>query len=118
MKQGEMRTCIEECTRCHAICVETTQHCLQKDGQHAEARHIRTMQDCAQICATSADFMLRGSELHVNTCAACAEICEACAKSCEQMADDEMMKRCAEACRRCAEECRKMSSGRATGKVA
>ena len=28
--------------------------------------------DCAEICQTSANFMLRGSPLHTNTCAACA----------------------------------------------
>jgi hypothetical protein len=95
--------------RCHGTCVETVDHCLQKGGRHAEAHHIRVLLDCAQICATSADFMLRGSEMHGSTCGVCAEACERCAADCERLADDDMMRRCAETCRRCAESCRGMS---------
>ena len=68
--------------------------------------------DCAQICATSADFMLRMSDHHPQVCGVCADICDACARECESMADGaEFMRRCADACRRCAESCRRMSSG-------
>lgn len=67
------------------------------------------MMDCAQICATSADFMLRGSDLHGRTCGVCAEACTRCAEGCERMGDDDMMRRRAEACRRCAESCGQMS---------
>lgn len=108
----EMDHCIEACTRCHSICVETLQHCLQNGGKHASADHIQLLLDCAEICQTSANFMLRGSDLHVETCAVCADICERCAKSCETMADDAAMRRCAETCRACVESCR-----RAAGKT-
>ena len=107
----EMRECIDNCTTCHAICVETANHCLEMGGKHAEASHIRTLLDCAQICATSADFMLRGSELHARTCGVCAEACERCAADCERLADgDELMLRCAQMCRRCAGSCRQMAA--------
>jgi hypothetical protein len=79
-------------------------------GEHADPDHIRTMLDCAQICAASADFMLRGSKYHARTCAVCMEICAACAASCEEIdASDEAMQQCVEACRRCAASCRRMS---------
>ncbi|MFP2926287.1 four-helix bundle copper-binding protein [Pyxidicoccus sp. 3LG] len=106
-----MRQCIQNCLECHRVCVETLAYCLQKGGRHAEAKHVRLMMDCAEICQTSANFMLRGSELHTRTCFACAEVCERCAESCAAMGDDAMMKACAELCRRCAESCRKMSAG-------
>lgn len=107
----EMRDCISNCTECHNICVETANHCLEMGGKHAEASHIRGLLDCAQACATSADFMLRGSALHPNVCGVCAEACERCAESCERLADgDELMLRCAEICRRCAESCRQMAA--------
>lgn len=109
MHTREMQECIDNCMRCHAVCLETITHCLQKGGKHAEAAHVRLLQDCAQICATSADFMLRGSDLHARTCGVCAEVCERCAESCERMADDDVMRRCAEECRRCAESCRRMA---------
>jgi hypothetical protein len=105
-----MQECIERCTRCHAVCVEAINHCLAKGGRHAEPSHVRLLQDCAQICATSADFMLRDSDLHHHTCGACAEVCARCAERCERLAeDDEVMRRCAEECRRCAESCGRMA---------
>lgn len=108
----EMRDCIQECQSCHAVCLETISHCLRMGGKHSEPDHIRLMQDCAEICQTSANFMLRGSHLHAMTCGVCAEVCEQCAQDCERVGDDEMMRRCAEACRRCAESCRRMAGGR------
>lgn len=105
-----MQECIDSCTTCHAVCVETIDHCLHKGGRHAEAAHIRLLRDCAQICATSADFMLRNSDVHHLTCAVCAEVCSRCADDCERLADDHMMKRCADTCRRCAESCARMAS--------
>jgi hypothetical protein len=106
----DLQPCIDACTDCSAICWQTAAHCLEKGGEHAQAQHIRLLLDCAAICRTSAEFMLRGSDLHDQTCAVCAEICDRCAESCEAMADrDQQMMACAEACRRCAEMCRRMA---------
>lgn len=108
---ADMRECIANCTECHNICVETTIHCLGMGGEHASQDHIRVLLDCAQMCATSADFMLRGSDLHKRTCGVCAEACERCAADCERLAGgDDLMLRCAEVCRRCAESCRRMAA--------
>ena len=104
----DLQRCIEACQACHEICLEMITHCLSQGGKHASPDHIRTLIDCAQICETSADFMIRDSALHPHICRACAEVCERCAVSCEQLGGAEM-KRCAEECRRCADECRKMS---------
>jgi hypothetical protein len=108
----ELPSCIDICTECHQMCLETVQTCLRLGGPHAEAGHIRLLLDCAQICQTSADFMSRGSPLHTTTCGACAEICRACADSCRGM-DGEEMRRCAELCDRCADSCERMSGSRA-----
>ncbi len=107
----EMQQCVDECMRCHAICLATVGHCLELGGKHADPAHIGLLHDCAQICATSADFMLRGSSLHWRTCAVCAEVCRACAEDCDRIAGgDEMMQRCAQECRRCAESCERMAA--------
>ena len=106
---ASMRSCIDECQSCHEVCVETTSHCLIMGGEHAAAEHIRTLTDCAQICATSADFMLRGSPSHADVCGVCADICDECAELCDDL-DGPEMKRCADQCRRCAESCRKMAT--------
>ena len=105
----DLQSCIDECTLCHAICTETIRHCLEKGGRHSEAKHIRLFEDCAEICQTAANFMLRGSSLHLQTCGLCAQVCELCARSCEQVdAGDAKMRQCASICRSCAESCREM----------
>jgi hypothetical protein len=108
-RNADLRGCIAACRDCHDICLETITYCLSFGAQHAAANHICLLMDCAQICATSADFMSRVSPRHVHTCRVCADVCERCAISCEQLAGAEM-RRCAEECRRCAEECRRMSA--------
>ena len=107
----DMRQCVQECTACHQICLQTIQHCLAMGGRHAEQAHIRVLADCAQICAVSADFMLRGSPLHGQTCGVCADTGTRCAEDCERVgAGDQQMKQCAAVCRRCAEMCRRMEA--------
>lgn len=109
MIDEKMRTCIQECQNCHDVCLETIHHCLELGGDHAEPNHIRLLMDCVEICQTSANFMLRMSDLHTETCRACAAVCERCAQDCERFEEDEMMQQCARACRSCAQSCRKMA---------
>ena len=105
-----MQECIDNCTDCHHVCLETISYCLGKGGRHAAATHIRTLQDCVDLCHTSADFMIRNSALHGRTCELCAEACERCAKARDAFGDDAQMKKCAEMCRRCAKTCREMAA--------
>lgn len=106
-----MRACASLCLDCYAACVECKAHCIAMGGKHADPAHLGAMADCAMLCETSANFMLRSSELHPAVCGVCADACDRCARSCERLGGgDEMMQRCAEACRRCAESCRKMAA--------
>lgn len=110
MKQmsSEMKSCIEECLRCYSTCLGMAMnHCLEAGGKHLEPGHFRTMMACAEICRTSAHFMLLGTPHHKHTCRECAEICEECARSCEAVGD---MQDCVDQCRRCAESCRRMAA--------
>jgi hypothetical protein len=111
MKAG-MQECIDRCQRCEEICLESVQYCLRQGGKHARADHIGTLLACADICNTSARFMLLGSDYHPSTCAVCAEVCDACAEDCETFTDDDVMQQCVEACRRCAESCREMAGAK------
>jgi hypothetical protein len=104
-----MQECIDRCQSCQETCLESVPHCLELGGKHAERDHISMLIACAEICDTSARFMLLGSAHHARTCEVCAEVCDACAKDCERLGDDDTMKHCAEACRRCAESCRQMA---------
>ncbi len=105
---SEMQSCIETCQTCHITCLQmAATHCLEMGDAHAEPQHMRLMLDCAQICATAADFMARGSAHHTHICRECAEICRACAASCDAL---EGMEECAAICRRCAESCDAMAN--------
>ncbi|NMM04849.1 four-helix bundle copper-binding protein [Polaromonas sp.] len=105
---ASMQPCIEACTECHQICLQTAMtHCLQLGGKHVEPKHFALMLNCAEICQTSANFQLSGSQFVPKLCALCAEICEACAVSCEAVGD---MDECAAACRKCAQSCTSMAA--------
>ena len=116
----EMQECITNCLDCHTICLDTISHCLQMGGPHAEASHIRLLMDCAQICQTSADFMIRMSDVHPQTCGVCADVCERCAIDCERFGNDKTMMDCAAMCRKCADSCSRMAgmSGHMGGRMA
>ena len=104
----DMQQCIDECLNCHRVCLQMAMnHCLEQGGKHVEPRHFRTMLACAEICQTSANFMLMGSELHKITCGACAQVCNECAVNSEGL---DGMEECVQACRRCAESCRRMAA--------
>ncbi len=102
---ARMEECVTNCSDCHDICMESAAHALSQGIEHF---HVRLLQDCAQICDTSRDFMLRGSPRHTQTCGLCADMCVECGDMCRTH-DDPVMQSCADVCRRCAASCREMS---------
>ena len=108
---AEMSACIQACLDCYRHCQHTAlTHCLEMGGEHVEPDHFRLMMDCAEICDTSADFLLRGSERHPETCRICGDICKRCAEECMRLAgNDDAMLRCADFCVACAESCTAMA---------
>lgn len=107
----EMRACIAACLQCYSDCIECKSHCIGMGGKHASPEHINALADCAALCETSANFMLRSSHQHAELAGLCADACERCAESCERIGgNDATMQRCAETCRRCAESCRAMAA--------
>lgn len=112
--EQHLQECLQRCQECHAICTQTSQHCLHMGGKLAGAEHVRLLLDCAEICQTSADFLMRSSPQHVSTCKVCAEICSLCADSCARVdPQDAMMKTCADTCRSCAQSCHQMAQMKA-----
>ena len=114
----QMLVCIQNCQDCHRACLQTLHYCMNQGGRHATAEHLRLLMDCADICAVSAAFMLRASDLHGHTCAACAAVCRACAAECAAMGDDLRMAALADTCRHCAESCEAMAEGHGAAGVA
>lgn len=104
---ARVQKCIELCMRCHEACLETLNHCIRSG--HSAPAHVRILLDCAEICQTSANILIRNSDVHRPVCAACAAACEACASSCRQFVGDEIMKNCGEICRECAQACNELA---------
>ncbi len=105
MSQVEMQQAAQDCMNCHDVCLQTVQQCQQAGGQHAQESHIQMMQDCAELCLTTAHFLQHGSPVVVAVCNATARVTERCALECEQMGDTD-----------CANACNNASS--ATGQIA
>jgi hypothetical protein len=109
MQEYSMQACIEACTYCHQVCLQTAMnYCLNTGGRHVEAEHFRMMMNCAEICQMSANFQLGNSQFSPQVCAICADVCTACAADCRNIGN---MEECVEACEQCAESCRQMASG-------
>ena len=102
---------IEDCTECHAICVQTIQYSIQQGGPYVAPAYLQLLEDCAQLCQFSEDFMLRDSPFSATICTVCAEVCDQCAVSCDQVGrgTDAQLRACADQCRRCAGSCRQMA---------
>jgi hypothetical protein len=107
---SEMQECIDNCSECSNVCLQTISHCLSLGGKPAESNQIQLLAECAEICRASAKFLCLGSKHYRETCGLCAEICEECAEECERVGgDDEQMKQCAKICRTCAQSCQEMA---------
>jgi hypothetical protein len=75
--------CIESCSDCYGVCMETSVHCVGRGGAHAEGERVRLLEDCAQIVQLCGNLMLRGSELAASAALLCLAACERCARDCE-----------------------------------
>lgn len=105
--ESTMQACIDACLKCYQTCLGTAMgHCLEAGGKHVAPDHFRLMMACAEMCRTSAHFMLIKSEHHRHVCRECAEICLECAEDCERIGG---MQASVDACKRCAESCLKMA---------
>ena len=100
----ETERALDECTRCHQVCLTGAGHVLRKGGELADAHHIRLLSDCVELCQTTANFLLRGSPIGKRTAALCAEVCRQCAAELDG-SEDPVVQTCADVCRDCAEAC-------------
>jgi uncharacterized membrane protein len=104
--------CIEECLSCAQACTACADACLSEpDDQLPILRKcIRSDEDCADLCHTTARVLSRHTSYDADTTRAvlqaCATVCRSCADECERHAPrHEHCRICAEACRRCEQAC-------------
>jgi len=104
------RECIQICRECQSVCMELASYSLKLQGYYSELGHIRVLYDCAKMCDTTVEFLLRGSEMRSNVAALCAEAARRCARDCARFDYDQRMLACAAVCERCAELCGVLAS--------
>jgi hypothetical protein len=95
----EVQQCIEACKESQRCCVA-----LERSGG-VDSKTIQTAKDCAEICQTCSNFVMRGSYYATAIRKLCAEVCKACAGACDKASQGSIAKECATACRQCAEAC-------------
>jgi hypothetical protein len=107
--EQEMRRCIDECIECHRACLAAAGEEGWTDGGLRQL-----LLDCAEICETATDFMLRRSNLHGYVCGLCAHICKVCGDRCDRVDGDVPSARgCAAICHICADTCLRLSKAAA-----
>lgn len=102
-----MDVCIQNCLDCYKVCEQVLSNALTGNAKNY-TQVLVLIKSCAEICHTSAKFMMMNSEFHADTCAICAKVCTECADTCESLQDDRLAE-CIEVCRTCAETCNEMS---------
>jgi hypothetical protein len=103
------RECIEATSNCYSVSSETFNYCLGSPGLD-EPHLLRLLIDCGEVCQTTQNSLLRGSELSVMLSAVSVEACEKLAETCRAMdGSDEQLARCAEACDQAADCCRRLA---------
>jgi len=104
-------SCAKACADCQRACDMCSAHCLtlMTEGKTEHAKTMQMCNDCATLCASSAQIVARHGPLMTVICTACADACNQCAKACEAHKDDAHMKHCAEQCRLCEKACRTMT---------
>jgi hypothetical protein len=95
----EVQQCIEAWKESQRCCVA-----LERSGG-VDSKTIQTAKDCAEICQTCSNFVMRGSYYATAIRKLCAEVCKACAGACDKASQGSIAKECAAACRQCAEAC-------------
>ena len=101
---------LEHLALCGQVCLICADACLAEKSPEMLRDCIRLNLDCAAICGTTAELLLRRADaaatgLHAQL-HACIAACQACADMCEShAARHQHCAICAEACRDCQEKC-------------
>lgn len=98
-----IQECVTSCLSCYAACVSATKD--YRSDKEDDATLFSVLSDCALVCQTTANFLLRGSDAMGWMCAVNARICDRCARECGR----QQLFECATACRECAALCHKLA---------
>lgn len=109
--------CVEECLTCAHACTACADACLSELDEFLPALRtcVRSTQDCADICTTTARVLSRHTGYDANLTRAMLAACEVACRSCGDEGDRhasayEHCRLCAAACRRCEQACRALTA--------
>ena len=113
LQGAELARCVEACVICATTCTSCADACLSEEMVKELAHCIRINLDCAAICATTGQILLRQTEpewrLLYRQVQACQAACRACAATCDQHAQmHDHCRVCAAVCRDCEQACDKL----------
>jgi Domain of Unknown Function (DUF326) len=113
--RAALARCIEACLVCTQACTACADACLSEPNDQLLMlrKCIRSDDDCADICHTTARVLSRHTGYDANITRAvlhaCATVCRSCGDECESHASrHEHCRVCAEACRRCEQACEEL----------
>jgi hypothetical protein len=106
----EVRECIKATSECYSVSAETFRYCVEGEMDLRDPQLMRLLIDCCEICQTTQNSLLRGSDLSLMLSAVCVEACEQLAAACRDAdGSDEQFTRCAETCDETADCCRRLA---------
>lgn len=79
----EAERCIDALQACYAVCMRSVSYGYVKESGPLQEEHVRLMIDCAEMCQTAANFLIRESDHYLRICREAAEICKDLVSSCE-----------------------------------
>jgi hypothetical protein len=105
---ADKQSAVASALHCARTCYEMAMsQARQPGGKPLEVEHLALMLNCADLCETTARFLINDSPVQARVAGVCAEVCQECARHCERVND---MNECVDACRACAVDCGRLSS--------
>lgn len=106
---ADQRLAITDCLACRTACLETIEHCKERDADRGEARHISSLQACVEACQAAADALHEQTGSWQALAMRAAEACAQAAVACQPLQDDPAVRACMEACLRCASSLKRIA---------
>ncbi len=92
--QIETQQAIQDLLNCQQVCSQTAETDRQSSGSHAGESHVQMLQDCAELCLTTAHFLQHGSALAGYLCQTCAQVTTIFANEFDEMGDTDVANVC------------------------
>ncbi|WP_447642739.1 MULTISPECIES: four-helix bundle copper-binding protein [Chitinophagaceae] len=108
MESVKITECLDACLACMAACNLCASSCLNESDADKMMHCIAIDNQCAVVCACTANLLAMQSPYVSGIVALCSIVCDACALECGKHTHAHC-RVCADACVRCSELCRELA---------